>query len=433
MLRWFRVSLIVLVAIFLSLPAGLKVAYRGVSAIRGYPAPLLKPLVTSDLVGVTEPAIQPRFTWRTWFDGTFQAQSSQWVAQSFALRGQFVRLDNQINYSVFGKSYMANQSVIIGKANELYERVYLDEYCGIRPPIPTDDVRSTVQQMAALQARLKARGVTFVVLITPSKASIYPQYIPSAFCRSRPITMRRDYDNLIASLVEERVNHVDGPQITARAKGTVTIDVDLFSRGGTHWNALGAYFTAEDLLRKIEALTRATLPRISVDRVSVDNKPMGQDADLANLLNLWYPPTDYPTPHPVFRYEGPIGRLAKAVFVGGSFTEWILQIVHEAHAFDEIDFYYYYHTGFRRLPASARSPVDVAKIDWQNDVFRAAAIVLEINEAGLGSGEATHYGAFLKDALAQFSGHPALHPPRGARLSLATGVGARVPRPRPAP
>ena len=195
MMRLIRISLLILMALVLSMPLGLKIVQGTFAAVLGRSVPLLEPLVAPGLVGVTAPVARPRLTLRSWFDGQFQEESTLWFGQAFALRGQFVRLDNQVNYSIFRNTYSArlpfsSKTIIVGRADELYEWGYVEDYCGLRPPVAARDLVSTVKLMATLQGRLRAHGVAFLVLVTPSKASIYPEYIPTGMCLHRSDTKR---------------------------------------------------------------------------------------------------------------------------------------------------------------------------------------------------------------------------------------------------
>ena len=93
---------------------------------------------------------------------------------------------------------------------------YIKDYCNPRPPIPLSLMESRVREIAELQDLLARRGVTFLLLITPSKAAIYPEYIPSNLCHAGPSSNRGYYD-FVPLLDKHHVNYVNGHVITEQA------------------------------------------------------------------------------------------------------------------------------------------------------------------------------------------------------------------------
>ena len=165
-----------------------------------------------ELVGTFPDAPRPDFTIQDWLNHRFQDSASKWFSRYFGARGLFVKLGNQANYSLFGTSYMNNQSIIIGKQSQLYEVGYINDYCKHVHPMPLEIAEAHVKEIAEIQDRLGRRGIAFVLLITPSKASIYPEFIPDIFCSS-PKSTSRDYENFVPLLDQYKINYVDGHTI----------------------------------------------------------------------------------------------------------------------------------------------------------------------------------------------------------------------------
>ena len=65
--------------------------------------------------------------------------------------------------------------------------------------------------------------------------------------------------------------------------------IDLFPRGGTHWNLLGAALTLRDISRAFEASPNGSpVGRFEFDWRE-DDFAKGTDRDLLDLLNLYWP------------------------------------------------------------------------------------------------------------------------------------------------
>ena len=295
---------------------------------------------------------------------------------------------------------MYDQTIIIGKEKWLYELAYIQDYCRLLPPLPPEETVALVKNIKQLQQQLKIRDITFLVLITPSKASVYPQYIPEVFIKNIKYN-KRDYENLVPLLREYGINYVDGHEITLNAK--TKSEIPLFCRGGTHWNYLGAFYTVEKLIEEIEKIKGINLPHITFTEISLDMKPGASDRDLSSLLHLLFPPFHYITPHPMFKvvsdshdYKGDM------VFVGASFSGLVFDILNSNGILRSADYYFYYKNSLITFPPDKKreSSFNVEHIDWKQDFFKKDFIVLEINEIAFKSG---YVYAFLNDILNHMS------------------------------
>ena len=355
----------------------------------------VKMFTYSDLAGITISEKRPQLTIDSWMSGQYQIQFTRWFSQRFGLREIFVRLNNQIFYSLFDKSYMYDQKIIVGKKKQLYERAYIDDYTKHIFPMTPAQMNSLVEQIAEIQNLFKKHGVAFLVLITPSKAYTYPEYIPDSFFYN-PISQQRNYDLILPLLEHYKVNYIDGQKITLQAKSTEIYP--LFCQGGIHWNYLCAYYTIAKLITTIEALTEKDLPHIQCSKVQVDTNPTGSDKDLATLLNLAIPPTCYISPHPVFTaMESRGGNKNNLVFVGGSFIFVMADILWVNKIFNQIDFYCYYKTNHFVYPENKEASLyDANNINWNTEFLNKDAVVLEINVVNFNG---NHIKGFVKDAL----------------------------------
>lgn len=357
-------------------------------------------LTNLELAGIAFNEPKPQLSLNDWFNRSFQDKFNKWFNHFYGARALFVRLGNQINYSAFSKSYMYDQSIIIGKEKQLYEVGYIRDYCGFTPPTPFIQAERRVKEMKEIQERLRERGVAFTLLITPSKAAIYPEYIPADFCDT-PQTASRDYTQFLPLLDKYKLNYIDGHALTSEAKQKEILP--LFCQGGTHWNYLGAYHTIKPLVEQFGALTEKSLGVLRIQGMTVDHMPTGSDADLAKLLNLAIPPYDYAVPHPSIVNHQALQRLDRATFVGGSFTWIALDIINRANIFDRIDFYYYYKLTLNSFPSQESRPIDTARIDWDKDIFTSQLLVLEVNEAAF---QMEYLPAFISDILQHLRNKP---------------------------
>jgi alginate O-acetyltransferase complex protein AlgJ len=349
------------------------------------------------LYGVTIKNDLPSVSLASWMSGDLQKGLNTLVSENFAGRELLVRIFNQTLYSAFHKSYMYFEMIIPGKHGDLFERRYLEVYGRFDEPIPNAEAEALVVMMKYLSERLKELGSSFVFVITPSKATIYPEDIPDRFLAKSESRERRltNYEVLVPLLQKYRVPYVDGREITLDHKGT--FPVRAYPKTGTHWTRAVAFFTTAALLKTIERESGREMPRLSESVESIDGRPDYVDDDLFKLLNLIQRPNQRYL-HPSFQIpEGWQKKSGVLTIVGGSYVSAILDSLASADVFERINHYGYFRDSRHRLPDNTLDPVDENAIPWKEDFWNTRAVVLEANEEAMAR---RHLPAFLMATLA---------------------------------
>lgn len=365
-------------------------------------------LLNRTLSGVTLPAQNTRITFRTWFDGSFQRSVTRWIDQRFCGRELFIRVYNQVLWTLFEKSYMAGESVIAGRNGQLFEAPYLTHFSGVESQSSDEDLDLLARRIRTLQRRLAERGVAFVVVFTPSKALFLPGAVPARYQPRGAGGPPQDRERLRGRLERFGIAVVDGVALTHAAESR--LPVPAFPKTGTHWIPAAAYFTAEAVLREVESAAKKPLARLALTPGPVLGQREGLTEELAKLLNLMAPPGD-PYLRATFArtFDSP-RRAGRLTIVGGSYVNQLLSVWEQAEAWEQIVFYYYF--GRRTAyPADSSAPVDRRHVDWISDFCRADAVVLELNESIL---TAAHLEAFFSAALGGIAapndrGYPSIH------------------------
>jgi hypothetical protein len=358
----------------------------GVSLLFGLAAPLItnKP-PSAGLTGVIAPQqMQIRFTWDAWLSGDLQSRFAAWFANNLGpARKILVRLNNGIYYLAFHRSPLDSADIIIGKQRVLYQGTYVRDACGKGGPI---DIATLERSLRAAGRVLHGRRIAFAMVISPSKAAIYPEFIPGRHCTT--LDKHRAYDQLVPLITAGDFPIIDGHAITAALRATTQWPV--FPRDGAHWNHLGALATVEALIETLDRQLDHRLVHLRLERVDVDNHPTGSDADLGHLLNLPFPLRPYPTPHAVIgRFYG--GRPIHVLFVGTSFL-WIpIEIMMRNGVISDSTGYFYDNRIFRigkdyrgDIEGLADISSESTSADLAKRINEVDAVVLEVNEAFLG-------------------------------------------------
>lgn len=304
------------------------------------------------------------------------------IAKKIRLRNFFIRVNSQIYYSIFHKSFAEDSQVIIGKHQQLFELGYITSYCHL-----IENFHDDPKQLIAWADKLKIlsdvfakRGQTFIYLITPSKAEYIPQAIPQRFhCRN--VGMSEHLKQLETLLRERNIAYVNGAALMMDA--TSHYKTSMFPRGGTHWNLLGAGIAANALL---DAINRDGRVRVNLLHFNYELQmhPEGLDTDLLTLIKLLKPDLHYAVPKLTYDQRFIVHPPVKIAFIGGSFIEVLTHIFLANQTFSRMDYYFYfalYRTSYLKNQAPIVHSVDLLSPHVLDPVLAANVVVLEENSA----------------------------------------------------
>jgi acetyltransferase AlgX (SGNH hydrolase-like protein) len=393
MIRPLEIAFLILIGATLVLPVPLTIWVHCTN-----PAKQFDWVANRTLVGVTVKKDFPPIALRGWLNGDLQSRLNILTSESFAGRELLIRIYNQILYRLFGKSYMTEGKIIRGKHGNLFSLEYLAHYGRYLSSIRSENAEALVVMMKHLSIRLKELGSCFVFLITPSKATLYPEDIPDRY-----LTKLTDdgqslssYEVILPLLKMYEVPFVDGRQITLEHKNS--LPVRAFSKTGAHWTLATAFFTAGSLLNTIGRESGRSMPQLEEFDEHVDQRPDYRDDDIFSLLNLIQSPEERYF-HCKFEVaENSPRKSGVLTCVGGSFAEEILEDYSQANAFQFINLYSYFKISKLQLPGNLVSPVDENAIPWEDDFWHTTAVVLEANEEAI---TGRHLPAFLMASLAE--------------------------------
>ena len=330
------------------------------------------------LAGVETTATRPATGWAAWWNGTLQPDFDGWINQRIGLRGWLVRTANQLNYVLFRElPRRSGTQVLLGRDGMLYEKVYVDAYNQSGHRLGKE-LRNISASTKRLQDRLAADGIAFLLVIAPSKAEIYPEFLPpEADVAGRP-TRRSNYENFVKYLRADGVNLVDAHELFLQWK-TAPGAPRLFANGGTHWNEYGAARVVAEIARRLRAATGKDLPTVEIVGAATNRTIVGEDNDLGELVNLWSGrPLAGPQVHPVVDVR-PGAHLPDVLFVGDSFVFTLTNFMDRHGLYRKRNTYYYYNREYF-WPAAPNAPLDKRQLDLLAEVRGRDAVVIEVGE-----------------------------------------------------
>lgn len=141
-------------------------------------------LPVKKLAGVEVQAEAPEFVISGWFNRDFQQGFETWFNTHAGLRPWMVRTANQINHTIFNEEPTGSGTRIhFGKDNFLFEEPYITAYNepGGKKQQLLHDITWGLWRFQKL---LEKNDIVLLLVLSPSKAEIYPEYLPNNMKKS---------------------------------------------------------------------------------------------------------------------------------------------------------------------------------------------------------------------------------------------------------
>jgi hypothetical protein len=205
------------------------------------------------------PTIPHNFRELKAFPGDFK----WYFMRRFGLRDWLIGLHGRFKVDLLGVS--SSDRVVIGRDGWLYTAGdgALDDYRGLTPLTP-DQLDRMVAELVARRDWLLERGIAYVIAISPDKASVYPEHLPERY--RRIASTNRRLDQLLAKIASSTdLEVVDFRPILRSARDSVR----LYHRTDTHWNEVGAYLAARELVGRLhDQFPELPIPDTSIPPVA---------------------------------------------------------------------------------------------------------------------------------------------------------------------
>ena len=314
----------------------------------------------------------PEFADSMWFCGHYQVQLDKYLNDQFGFRPSYVRLHNQVKYSLF-KDVNAN-GVILGKDWYMYEWNYIRAYYGL-DFVGDSLISQKTKKLKVIQDTLRAKGKTLLVVLAPGKGSFFPEFFPDTSLREKG---RTNYQSYMEFMKRDSVNYLDFQAWFLQNKGKTAYP--LYGKGGIHWSKYGEVLAADSLIHHIEKISGKDLPEIVLDGVTESSKNKNGDYDIGEGLNIIFQTPTYPMGYPQFHIEEENKNTTRTLFVADSYYWGMFGQGFAKTIFNDGEFWFYNNQIY---PQSAEQDVLVETIDIISKVEENEVVVLMSTDANL--------------------------------------------------
>lgn len=187
-----------------------------------------------------------------------------WLNDNIGFREQFVKLNTNINFRILKRS--PSNKVALGRDGWYFYT--MDDNLKIAEgtyPLTKDTLEKIKNQQEKLQAYFNKQGIEYVLILPPSKVSIYPEYI-----KSGNFTSRATPDDIVAAYLKEnstvKVIKLKDELLKAKEQEQV------FYKTDTHWNQSGAYVGYQTIINQLNKLGLIHSNPVEVKKVPSTHK-----------------------------------------------------------------------------------------------------------------------------------------------------------------
>jgi hypothetical protein len=332
------------------------------------------------------------FTWKGWWDGSYQQKKNAYLNDSFGFRPDLVRFHNQLNFWLFKKLYA--DKVVIGTHNVFYEKSYIDEYCGTG--YEGDSIaREKLTKLKAIQDTLTRLGKTFVLVYAPSKAYYFPNNFPEDLqCAPTQMSNYHAFRRIGDSL---HLNQIDcnGWFVSMRDKAGGMV----MSKSGIHWTYFGAIIAADSIIRYIDKARNIDMPMLKWNKIDV-GEGLSQELDILQATNLIFPVIHELYSHPEIIPDTGVNKVKpKTIFLGDSYL-WTFAYNNVMKTCStDWEFWYYNNDVWTQNVFDGKEQLKhINNYDWFQSLMQRDCIIMmytEPNLWNLGNG-------FIEDTYAKF-------------------------------
>lgn len=332
----------------------------------------------------------PKFFVKKLMSGEFQKSYESFINENFGFRNIFVRLHNQIEYSIFNKS-TAND-VVIGKEGYLYEEKYIRALQGL-DFIGENKIDSLIHKAKFLQDTLQKLNINLVLVFAPSKARFFPEYIPDKYKIDK--NAKTNYDYFIKSCKKQKVEFVDFNGLFVKSKDTSKYP--LYPQCGTHWSVYSFVKAADSLRKFIEKKRNVKLNRIIYTGVEISDSLHDPDCDMGKALNLFSVPKHYAMAYPKYYFENnKNNNQPKVLTIADSYYYGIYMTRIPKFIFKYGGFWYYYKQVF---PKVNNVNPDISELNIYKEILNQDVIFIMNTECNLNN----FSSGFIDDAYLMFN------------------------------
>lgn len=337
----------------------------------------------------------PPLTKASFLSRSFQRAVEPRAKRSSGLWYPLTLFANEIYSRGFGQISAFNSgSVRMGNNNYLFQTAHLSAL-NHRPPKNMKKLAQRAADIKELQDRLRARGTTLLIVVTPNMATLYPEIIPNGYIDPSREKRAHPYEAVERAFEERGINYVDTVK-TLRAASS-RYPFRLFAPTASHWNDVASCLALQAINTKLKESKGASFRDFSCDRYTIEPEPRSKDRDLLEIANVLFPSRLHtPTPYVSIDYLEPEPKeQPSTLLVGTSYLFALSEHLHDWNLAKAHKLFFYFRQ-WRNGGETSFHSLSRRNLNW-DEILSNQIIIVNV---GIGNPVTIGYG-FIEAALAE--------------------------------
>jgi hypothetical protein len=327
-----------------------------------------------NLVGIVINDNKPEFSWKNWFNGSYQTESDDYNNDHWAYKEIMVRLNNQFYYKAFNQLRVNN--FVSGKDDYVFSEGYIFSAFG-DDLMKEEKVKDMLKKAKVIQDTLKKKGIDLLFVYAPGKGEYLKEFIEDKYVHPIKNTNLNLFVNNSKAL---GVNYLDlytyFNNIKPKAK------YPLFPKFGHHWSFYGECLSVDTIIKHIEKLHHCNLPEMKWNKIEVVDSSRSRDADVLKSMNLYSnPKQNMQLAYPELVFEEDSSKnTTKVLTISDSYWYGPVYAGVPLNVFAGGQFWYYYN---KVIPSPTGEKVEVWEMDLKKELESNQVIMLLYSDGNL--------------------------------------------------
>ena len=239
------------------------------------------------------------------FNASFPEDAENFLSDHYAFKPQLVTADAVLRGSLFGES--VSEKVIVGSGGWLYFAPTLPDFLA-EDTLSENQILRIFRTLEIQEEALVQKGVEFIFVIAPNKASVYPGHMPALYT---PTGKDNNYDMLYDGLGTSKLGDPDLRSVLRAHTLEEGSEETLYLKLDSHWTNKGALLAYQSITGEItDQRPELVLPDFSdlpVEKREIVNGDLSQmlypAANKSDLQYFYDLPENYSSARPIRTME----------------------------------------------------------------------------------------------------------------------------------
>lgn len=267
----------------------------------------------------------------SWFNESFQEYYDLLSNENLILKSPLIRLRNQIQYTFFKKINAHD----VYQYDDILFRFYTLKYNESFNFIGEKKAKDQILKLKKIQNYF-GKDVPIITIIAPSKTYFFKEKLPLV---NQLQSTKSNYKYIKKLILENQLHCIDFNSYFLKYKKS---KIPIFGKGGIHWTSYASTVAMDSLVNYISYIKKKEFQQ-PIWELKNEFVFEYDDHDLAQLLNVFYPPNDKQVKALTFIKPLKYRNRIKALIISDSFFDVISKTELRNQIFtDDSDYLYYF-------------------------------------------------------------------------------------------